>query len=131
CPYVPLNSVTQYSRVAPPRVQRRVGVSKPNLTIQSLFGSGLGRRTICGLSIWVLSIVAVHRSWTVSQRKTLCSAVLDRHRWIVRSWRAVRLQNGLPLVTGFLNRLRPTVPADDYDWRIYETVSSDHRRSLL
>jgi Sec-independent protein translocase protein (TatC) len=41
----------------------------------------------------------------------------------------VRLQNGLPRVPGFLNRLRPTVPTDDYDWGVYEIVPNDHHRS--
>ncbi len=36
-----------------------------------------------------------------------------------------------PSVPGLLNRLRPTLPADDYDWRIYEAVCNRHHRSWV
>src|ERR1700686_4079703 len=62
----------------------------------------------------VLSIVVVHRSRTVSQRKALRSAILDQYRWIVRRRRVLRLQDGLSRVARFLNRLRPTLSPHDY-----------------
>ena len=41
----------------------------------------------------------------------------------------LRLQNGLSGIPGFLDRLRPTLPADDYDWRIHQAVCDNHHRS--
>src|SRR4029077_2719387 len=91
------------------------------------FGSRVCRWTIRGFTIRVLSIVVVHCSRSVPQGKTLCSPVLTEYGWPVHRRRLVWLQDGLPGVPGLLNRLRPTLPADDYDWRIHETVSDGHR----
>src|SRR5207245_4510094 len=52
---------------------------------------------------------------------------LTQYGWFVHRWRLVWLQDGLPGIPGLLNRLRPTLPADDYDWGIHETVSDDYR----
>src|ERR1700691_6416867 len=73
--------------------------------------------------------MAVHRSRTVSQGKAVRDAVLTQYRWFVYSWRSFWLQDGLPGVPGFLNRLRTTLPTDDNDRRIYEAVCDNHRRS--
>src|ERR1700683_854001 len=73
--------------------------------------------------------MAVHRSRTVSQGKAVRYAVLTQYRWFVYSWRSFWLQDGLPGVPGFLNRLRTTLPPDDNDRRIYEAVCDHHRRS--
>src|SRR4029077_8138290 len=83
---------------------------------------------ICGLTIHFLSTVVVHCSWTLSQRKTPCSAVLDRHGWVVLGWWILRLQDSLSRVTGFLDRLRRSVSTDDHDWRVHEAVSHDRCR---
>jgi hypothetical protein len=75
--------------------------------------------------------VAVYRSEFVSRGKALCSAVLPQYGRFVHSWRFVWLQDGIFGVPGLLNRLRPTLPADDYDWRIYEAVCDNHHRSQV
>ena len=43
----------------------------------------------------------------------------------------VRLQDGVSGVAGFLNRLRPMLPAADHDWGIYKAVSNDHHRARV
>src|ERR1039457_1812203 len=48
---------------------------------------------------------------------------------MVHTRRVIRLQDGLSRVARFLDWLWPTLPADDYDWGIYETVLDSHRRS--
>jgi hypothetical protein len=69
------------------------------------------------------------RTRTVSRGKAVRSAVLAKYGWFVRRRRSVWLQDGIPGVAGLPNRLRPTLPANDYDWRIYEAVCHDYRRS--
>src|SRR5437899_8392730 len=73
--------------------------------------------------------VVVHCSRAVSQREALCSALSCRYRRIVSTGGLVWLQDGLPGIARFLNRLRPTLPTDDHDWGIHKAVSNDHHRT--
>jgi hypothetical protein len=86
-------------------------------------------RTIYSLSICVLSVVAFRSSRPVSQREAVCHAILTQYGWFVHSRRSFWLQDGVPGVPGFLNRLWTTLPTDDNDRRIYEAVCDDNRRS--
>src|SRR5439155_605062 len=100
------------------------------------------------------------RCWpTTSIAGCCCSSARKRRSWpssSIRPWRSRvcafcswRLRSGGTLdvlgsaiaistrsgdyssVPGLLNRLRPTLPADDYDWRIYEAVCNRHHRSWV
>ena len=76
--------------------------------------------------LWLFVAPGLYR-----KREALCSALFSQYRRIVSSRRVVRLQDGVSGVAGFLNRLRPMLPADDHDWGIYKAVSNDHHRARV
>src|SRR5438270_4538995 len=73
--------------------------------------------------------MVVHRTRTISQGVTVCPALFAQYGYFVHSRRSFRLQDGVSGIPGLLNRLRPTLSADDHDWRIYEAVCDHHRRA--
>ena len=109
-------------------LRKRIILTEPfNLYLEVGFVAGLFVASpFVFYQLWLFVAPGLYR-----KREALCSALFSQYRRIVSSRRVVRLQDGVSGVAGFLNRLRPMLPAADHDWGIYKAVSNDHHRARV